>query len=139
MNLRLVCFGIVALAVSPLASSQQPVGAPMSQKKFAITKENIRELVPSMGAAFATDRIMVEGKKVGYMYRENANRQDDSGWRFFSGDEDQAYIDDASHTGIYAVNTVANYDPDIIPYLNTPAPCAFEKIDGSNKYRRVEQ
>jgi len=35
-------------------------------------------------------------------------------------------------------NTVANYDPDIIPYLNTQPPCAFEKISGTNKYRRVE-
>jgi hypothetical protein len=139
MILRLIAFGIVAMTVSPPASSQQPVGATMSQKKFAISKENIRELVPPMGAAFATDRIMIEGKKVGYMYRETTKRQDDSGWRFFSGDEDQTYIDDTSHTGIYAVNTVANYDPDIIPYLNTPAPCAFEKIEGSHKYRRVEQ
>ncbi len=91
-----------------------------------------------MGGAFATDRITVDGQKVGYMYREKASRNEDSGWRFFAGDEDQAYIDDLSHTEIYAVNTVANYDPDIIPYLETAAPCAFEKILGTNKYRRVQ-
>ena len=111
----------------------------MSQKKFAISKKNIRPLVPAMGGSFATDRVMVEGKKIGYMYREVTNRPEDSGWRFFSGDEDQPYIDDLSHTGIYAVNTVANYDPDIIPYLNTPAPCAFEKLKGTNKYRRAKE
>jgi hypothetical protein len=110
-----------------------------SPKKFALAKENIRELVPIKLGGFATDRIMVEGRKIGYMYREIPRRPEDSGWRFFSGDEDQAYIDDLNHTGVYAVNTVANYDPDIIPYLNTPAPCAFEKIEGTNKYRRVAQ
>lgn len=91
-----------------------------------------------MGGAFATDRITVDGEKVGYMYREKVRRQEDSGWRFFAGDENKAYIDDLSHTEIYSVNTVANYDPDIIPYLDTVAPCAFEKIPGTNKYRRVQ-
>jgi len=91
-----------------------------------------------MGGAFATDRITVDGQKIGYMYREKTLREEDSGWRFFAGDEDQAYIDDLRHTEIYAVNTIANYDPDIIPYLDTPAPCAFEKIQGTRKYQRVK-
>jgi hypothetical protein len=73
------------------------------------------------------------------MYRERPDRPEDSGWWFFAGDEDQAYIDDPKNTGVYAVNTIANYDPDIIPYLKTPYPCAFEKVPGSRTYRRVSQ
>lgn len=107
-------------------------------KTFLLPSHAIRKLIQPMGGGFATDRITVDGQKVGYMYREKVSRQEDSGWRFFAGDEDKAYIDDLSHTEIYAVNTVANYDPDIIPYLETAAPCAFEKIPGSNKYRRVQ-
>lgn len=107
-------------------------------KTFALTQEQIRRLIPQMGGAIATDRIVVDGAKVGYMYREAANRPEDSGWRFFAGDESQDYIDDVSHSGIYEVNTVANYDPDIIPYLNTPAPCAFEKVSGQHSYLAVE-
>lgn len=139
MSLYSFLFAIPLLLIAPYASAQQSERPPMSQKKFAISKENIRPLVPAMGGSFATDRVMVEGKKIGYMYREVTNSPEDSGWRFFSGDEDQSYIYDLSHTGIYAVNTVANYDPDIIPYLNTPAPCAFEKLKGTNKYRRLKE
>jgi len=124
---------------SSMAGSQPPDQPTTGQKRFAISKENIRTLVPSLGYAFATDRIMVEGRKVGYMYREVSNRADDSGWKYFAGDETQAYVDDLHHTGIYAVNTVANYDQDIIPYLSSDAPCAFEKIPGTNQYRRVKQ
>jgi hypothetical protein len=91
-----------------------------------------------MGSAYATDRIMVDGKKIGYMYRESSDAEYDSGWRFFSGDEDQSYLDDPSNSALYEVNTVANYDPDIIPYLETPAPCAFEKISGKSEYLAVE-
>jgi hypothetical protein len=115
----------------------RPTQAETQPKKFAIPRESIRDLGVSRSGAFATDRITVEGRKVGYMVREQPARKEDSGWRFFAGDEDQAYIDDLRHTQIFAVNTIANYDPDIIPYLDTPAPCAFEKIPGTGKYKRV--
>lgn len=131
---------VLAVSLNASCTNSQPYDQMFtSPKKFALAKENIRELVPIKLGGFATDRIMVEGRKIGYMYREIPRRPEDSGWRFFSGDEDQAYIDDLNHTGVYSVNTVANYDPDVIPYLNTPAPCAFEKIEGTNKYRRVAQ
>jgi hypothetical protein len=109
------------------------------QKKFKLRADQIRNLVGPMGGALATDRITVDGMPVGYMYRETPDRPEDSGWRFFSGDEDQAYVDDAANTSIYAVNTIANYDPDIIGFLETPAPCAFEKIQGTHDYQEVEQ
>ena len=32
-----------------------------------------------------------------------------------------------NNAGIYKLNTSCNDDPDIIPLLNTPAPCAFER------------
>ncbi len=138
MKPHALIFLIIALLTVPYGCSRHD-GSGMSQKKFFIPKENIRALVTFMGSGFATDEIMVEGKKIGYMYRETPDRKDDSGWRFFSGDESEAYINDPNHIGIYAVNTVANYDPDIIPYLETPAPCAFKKIKGTNRYRRVQQ
>ncbi len=106
-------------------------------KNFAIPKENIKALVPSMGWCFATDRIMVDGARVGYMYREAPDSAEDSGWRFFAGDESEEYIDETSHTGIYAVNTVANYDPDIIPYLDTPPLCRYEKEKSGKGYVAV--
>jgi len=108
-------------------------------RKFAVPRERIRDLVPPMGGCFATDRIMVEGSEVGYMYRETPDRDGDSGWRFFAGDESQEYVDDPTNTAIYAVNTVANYDTDIIPYLDTPPPCAFEKTEGIGNYERIAE
>jgi hypothetical protein len=110
----------------------------MRHKQFKLSSEEIKPLVPAMGAAFATDMITVDGKGVGYMYREIPGRPGDSGWRFFSGDEDQAYTENSANTSIYSVNTIANYDPDIIPYVTTPAPCAFEKVTGTHRYRKVD-
>jgi hypothetical protein len=105
-------------------------------EQFAISKEQIQQVILSMNGCFMTDKVKAEGRKIGYMYREESDFPEDSGWRFFCGDESQAYIEDLSHTGVYAVNTAANCDPDIIPYLDTPAPCFFEKVEGG-KYAKL--
>lgn len=129
--------GLTLLAT--LVRAEQSNMANPLQKKFKLRADQIRDLVRPMGGALATDRITVDGMPVGYMYRESPDRPEDSGWRFFAGDEDQAYVDDAANTSVYAVNTIANYDPDIISHLETPAPCAFEKVRDTHKYERVEQ
>jgi len=67
------------------------------------------------GACVATDMITVEGHRVGFMYREKADDAVDSGWRFLSGHESQEYMDDAENHAVYDINTIANYDPEIIP------------------------
>ena len=80
-----------------------------------------------MGYCIASDRITVDGGKVGYMYREEGDHPDDSGWRFFEGSEDQEYADDPGHFELYDVNTIANYDPEIIPFLDASIGSAFER------------
>lgn len=87
---------------------------------FKLRKEYIQNLIPNMGYCFATDKITLEGKKIGYMYRETPDDIMDSGWRFFSGDEDTIYIENPKNIRIYDVNTIANYDKAIIPYLTAP-------------------
>src|SRR6266705_2951717 len=78
----------------------------------------IKSLIPKMGGCFASDRITVDGMKVGYMYREEPDKDLDSGWRFFSGDETQEYADNPDNFAIYEVNTICNYDPSISPYID---------------------
>lgn len=92
----------------------------MGTKAFKIRGENICRLLPGLGCAIATDAIMVEGAPVGCMERQEPMNDDDSGWAFTSGLESQAYLDDPSRSGVYEVNTVANYDPEIIPFLTYP-------------------
>lgn len=99
----------------------------MSNYKFRIKPEDIRELVPSMGFCIVSDKITVEGLPVGYMYREEPQDENDSGWRFLSGTETQQYIDEPSNSMMFEVNVVANYDPGIIPYLNRPVGTELEK------------
>jgi len=90
-----------------------------------------------MGGCLATDKITVDGLKVIYMYREESDFDEDSGWRFFSGTEDQDYVDDPDNTMIYDVNTIANYDTAIIPYLNLPNGTELERIGGTDEFQII--
>lgn len=82
---------------------------------------------------FVSNRISVDGCKIAYFYREKAMTQfPDSGWRFFAGDESEAYLDDPKHAHIFALNTVANACPKVIPFLDMPIGSAFRLAqDGS--------
>jgi hypothetical protein len=99
-------------------------------KTFKIPGEQIRDVAPGHGACFATDKITVEGQRVGFMYREKPDDDVDSGWRFTAGTESDDYMDDPANHGLYDVNTIANYDPGIIPLLEAPLGSAFERADG---------
>src|SRR3954469_4612661 len=102
-------------------------------KKFALNADQIKSIATGRGGCIATDRITVDGMPVGYMVRERTTRQDDSGWCFMAGDETQDYMDDPSHHGIYDVNTIANYSPDITTLLDAPACSAFERDVSTGK------
>lgn len=63
---------------------------------------------------------------MGWCYRETPSENyPDSGWRFFAGDESPEYTNDPDHAGIYALNTICNSDPDILPLLRAPVGAAF--------------
>src|SRR5262249_31121261 len=71
-------------------------------------------------------------------YREEPDNEIDSGWRFLAGTESDEYMEDADHHAIYDVNTIANYDRDIIPLLDVPAGSAFMRDPRTGKFVEVE-
>jgi hypothetical protein len=107
-------------------------------KTFRLSADQIKRLAPGHGACIASDRITVDGRPVGFMYRGSPDNEHDSGWRFMAGDENQHYMDDPDNHGVYDVNTIANYDPAIIPLLDAPRGSVFERQEGSGRFVPVE-
>lgn len=111
---------------------------PMARKKiYKLHASNIVPLVPPMGGCIATDKITVDGEPVRFMFRDSPENDMDSGWQFFSGTEDQAYIDDPENSGVYDVNTIANYDRAIIPYIQFPVGTDLERIPGTDRFQVI--
>lgn len=100
-------------------------------KKYKIPKSTMRNLIDCGEASgcFATDRIIVDGAKIGFMYREKPFDKLDSGWRFMAGDENEEYMNDTTKSGIYHLNTICNYDENVISLLNSPIGSVFKRND----------
>jgi len=109
-------------------------GMQISNKKFKLPASQIKDLIPPMGGCMATDKITVDGLPVKFMYRKKPDYEHDSEWIFLSGTETQAYLDDHTNTMIYEVNTIANYNNAIIPYLNLPIGTDLERMDGTDTF-----
>lgn len=107
------------------------------ERKFKLRADQIEPLIEPMGGCFATDHITVDGLSVGFMEREAPDFEADSGWRFYSGTETEDYANNPDNTTIYEVNTIANYDPAIIPYLDSPVGTELQRIPGASTFQKV--
>lgn len=103
-------------------------------KYYRLSRHEIKPLATGHGLCMVSDLIAVEGKGVGYMYRDEPEDAEDSGWRFLTGDESDSYIDNPKNFSLLDVNDVANFDPAIIPLLNSPVGSEFDKAEGSDQF-----
>ncbi len=109
----------------------------MDGKRFILNENDIKDLIKSIGYCYVSDKITVDGMKVGFMYREKPYDKDDSGWRFLSGNETEEYIDDTNNLMIFDVNTVANYDKAIIPYIKSRIGSELERVENTDEFQSI--
>ena len=108
-----------------------------NNNEFILKAEDIKNLInwsePSGDGCLASNKITKDGYKVGYMVRRVSNNTiPDSGWCFYAGDEDEKYCNDANNFNIFKLNTICNYDPDIIKYLHSEPGTEYIRVDESN-------
>ena len=94
----------------------------MAEKEQGFIEIPIENLIewdePNGEGCIVSDKITKEGYKVGYMLREEPTEGNpDSGWRFMAGNEDDEYMDNPDNHHVFALNTICNYDSDIIEKL----------------------
>ena len=87
-----------------------------------------------IGYIIASNQITKNGKKVGYLYREEPDNENDSGWRVFSGEESQEYADDPTNFAMYNASTIVELDPEIKNLLGLAYPISFERDDASGEF-----
>lgn len=78
--------------------------------------------------AYVSKKILEEGWKVGYMTRDEAVRDNDSGWCFMAGNEDDAYTDDYKNIALMSIAEVTRLDPDVIAHITEPAGTALIRV-----------
>ena len=102
-------------------------------KKYKLDSNDIKKLIEFNGGCIATDKITVDGMKVGYMYREKPSIKDDSGWRFFKGNEDESFTENADNFRIFTLSSLIDMDDSVVDYLQMNEGTSLIRI-GNNKF-----
>ncbi|MBR2246956.1 MAG: DUF2185 domain-containing protein [Bacilli bacterium] len=89
----------------------------------------------SRGYCLVPKRIIDNNLEIKYMYREQPDSKDDSGWRFFEGNESDDFVKNSDNIGLYDIETILEKDPSIPSYIKyLTENIAFEKVDGEWKF-----
>lgn len=86
---------------------------------------------------FVTKRVLAEGYKVGYLYREEPDEERDSGWRITSNTESDEYMDDSNNIAYVSLGAVLNRDDSFVELLDQLVGSAFIRESGTEVFTRV--
>ena len=102
---------------------------------FKLKPEEIKRLTDIKGGCLASNKITVDGERVGYAYREEPakNVPNDSGWRCFAGTEDDAYSENPNNYNVFELNTICNYDEAVLPILGSEIGSSFVRSENKLK------
>lgn len=92
-------------------------------------------MTKTIGYVLASKWLVENNMKVRFMYREEPDDTYDSGWRFFSGDESDEYVNNPENIGLYSIETISQIDPDITPLLCNEVGTAFERESEKEPFR----
>ena len=98
--------------------------------KFFKSVKHVESIAEGHGYCFVSAKVCVDENEIKYCYREKPGNDTDSGWRFFAGDEDDEYCANPDNFHIFDINTVCNFDKNIIDILEEPYPISLTK-DGT--------
>ncbi|PMR68286.1 immunity protein Imm33 domain-containing protein [Halomonas heilongjiangensis] len=110
---------------------------PVEFQECHIIDTDLDDPVPSITEkyikrCFVTNNILYEGQSVGYLYREEPDYDDDSGWRFTTGTETDEYMDDSNNSSYVSLGAVLCIDDSFIQLLEREPGVAFVKDEGGN-------
>ncbi|MEW9899664.1 DUF2185 domain-containing protein [Chitinivorax sp. PXF-14] len=83
---------------------------------------------------FVTNRVLNEGYKVGYLYREEPDEEKDSGWRITSNTESDEYTDNTENVAYVSLGAVLSRDDSFLNLLEQPVGSAFIRNASTNEF-----
>lgn len=87
--------------------------------------------------AIVSVRVTRDGSAIGWLYREDPDNDQDSGWRVFAGDETEEYLEDAANCVLMPLRELIVSDPALEELFDQPAPAAFEREAPDGVFVRV--
>lgn len=83
---------------------------------------------------YATRRILKDGARVGYLYREAPEGPQDSGWRFTANDESDTYMSDPNNSAKVSLGVLLSFDDSCLALLDESPGSAFARDDDTGEF-----
>jgi hypothetical protein len=83
---------------------------------------------------FVTNRVLRDGQRVGYLYREDPDEEKDSGWRLTANDESQEYMESSDNLAYVSLGAVLSKDDSFRHLLDSPVGSAFVRDEESGEF-----
>ena len=87
--------------------------------------------------ALVSKRIYERGECVRFLYREDADREQDSGWRVFAGDESDDYANNTDNIELVPLRELFEKDKTLEDLFREPAGSVFEREQCDGAFVRV--
>ena len=115
---------------------------PVEFRECHIIDTDLNDPVPSITdkyikRCFVTNNILYDGQSVGYLYREEPDNDEDSGWRFTTGTETDKYMDDSNNLSCVSLGAVLREDDHCLTLLEREEGVAFAK-DEEGKFIELD-
>jgi hypothetical protein len=124
--------------IRDLAAGDLVEFAPIHVARLLIPASHPDALEIGEKAALVSAWVLEPGAHACFAYREAADREEDSGWRLFRGDEPDEYLADSSNVRICNVTWLVDRDPTLRELFHAPVGEAFERASPSAPWVRVD-
>lgn len=92
----------------------------------------------NIGAIIISNKILEDKKNIMWMYRDEPIDLVDSGWRVFSGTEEEDYLNEPSNFKTISTEQLILIDDSLKINLLAPVGSSFERDDRTLEWRPVE-
>ncbi len=102
-----------------------------------IRKDDPRWVGCAEKMAFVTKMAFLPNEIIRFAYREKPDREQDSGWRFFTGHEDDEYTNNPNNTVLKEVGWLLDIEPTLDEFIREPAGAVYERRTKEQEWYKV--
>ena len=107
-------------------------------QKGSHTVYDIKYHLETEKMALVSKICLNDGGVIRFLYREKPDREQDSGWRMFSGHESDEYTNDPRNIKLINVGYILDKDPSLLEPLQGDYGSVFERVDKGQSWQKVE-
>jgi hypothetical protein len=89
------------------------------------------------GYVIANKMVMTGKLPLLRVYREKPDEVGDTGWRIFSGTEDESFANEPANFGIYDIKEVVALDETVKEILGAPAGVEYVKATAASAWEKI--